>query len=123
MRALPLSIGTIHFVGIGGIVMSGIAEVLHTLGYVALCQGEYAEAAKLCAESLTLAQELNDRETGAFAARNLAYAEYHTHNSRTSKLLVVSLITATRAPFVASAGVKFLPCTMSPPVTSTQFAV
>jgi UDP-N-acetylmuramate--alanine ligase len=33
MRALPLSIGTIHFIGIGGIGMSGIAEVLHTLGY------------------------------------------------------------------------------------------
>src|SRR6201985_2435674 len=33
MRALPLSIGAIHFVGIGGIGMSGIAEVLHTLGY------------------------------------------------------------------------------------------
>ena len=34
MRALPLTIGTIHFVGIGGIGMSGIAEVLHNLGYV-----------------------------------------------------------------------------------------
>jgi UDP-N-acetylmuramate--alanine ligase len=33
MRALPLSIGTVHFVGIGGIGMSGIAEVLHMLGY------------------------------------------------------------------------------------------
>jgi UDP-N-acetylmuramate--alanine ligase len=33
MRALSLSIGTIHFVGIGGIGMSGIAEVLHNLGY------------------------------------------------------------------------------------------
>ncbi|WP_291363723.1 UDP-N-acetylmuramate--L-alanine ligase [Acetobacter sp. UBA5411] len=33
MRALPLTIGTIHFVGIGGIGMSGIAEVLHMLGY------------------------------------------------------------------------------------------
>lgn len=33
MRALPLDIGTIHFVGIGGIGMSGIAEVLHNLGY------------------------------------------------------------------------------------------
>ena len=33
MRALPLDIGTVHFVGIGGIGMSGIAEVLHTLGY------------------------------------------------------------------------------------------
>ena len=33
MKALPLSIGTIHFVGIGGIGMSGIAELLKTLGY------------------------------------------------------------------------------------------
>jgi len=33
MRALPLDIGLIHFVGIGGIGMSGIAEVMHNLGY------------------------------------------------------------------------------------------
>jgi UDP-N-acetylmuramate--alanine ligase len=33
MRAMPLSIGVIHFVGIGGIGMSGIAEILHNLGY------------------------------------------------------------------------------------------
>src|SRR5204863_5695521 len=33
MRSLPESIGPIHFVGIGGIGMSGIAEVLHNLGY------------------------------------------------------------------------------------------
>ena len=33
MRALPLTIGPLHFVGIGGIGMSGIAEVLHNLGY------------------------------------------------------------------------------------------
>jgi UDP-N-acetylmuramate--alanine ligase len=33
MRALPLSIGTLHFVGVGGIGMSGIAEILHNLGY------------------------------------------------------------------------------------------
>ncbi|GGC39261.1 UDP-N-acetylmuramate--L-alanine ligase [Siccirubricoccus deserti] len=33
MRALPQTIGPIHFVGIGGIGMSGIAEVLHNLGY------------------------------------------------------------------------------------------
>ncbi len=29
----PLSIGMIHFTGIGGIGMSGIAEILHNLGY------------------------------------------------------------------------------------------
>ncbi len=33
MRELPLTIGPLHFVGIGGIGMSGIAEVLHNLGY------------------------------------------------------------------------------------------
>jgi len=33
MRRLPLHIGTLHFVGIGGIGMSGIAEILHSLGY------------------------------------------------------------------------------------------
>lgn len=33
MRAMPLDIGTIHFVGIGGIGMSGIAEILVNLGY------------------------------------------------------------------------------------------
>jgi UDP-N-acetylmuramate--alanine ligase len=33
MRTLPLSIGIIHFVGIGGIGMSGIAEVMHNLDY------------------------------------------------------------------------------------------
>ncbi|SDG44751.1 UDP-N-acetylmuramate--L-alanine ligase [Roseospirillum parvum] len=33
MRALPLDIGPMHFVGIGGIGMSGIAEVLVNLGY------------------------------------------------------------------------------------------
>lgn len=33
MMQMPLSIGKLHFVGIGGIGMSGIAEVLHELGY------------------------------------------------------------------------------------------
>ena len=33
MSKLPLSIGLIHFIGIGGIGMSGIAEVLNELGY------------------------------------------------------------------------------------------
>ncbi len=33
MRSLPASLGPLHFVGIGGIGMSGIAEVLHNLGY------------------------------------------------------------------------------------------
>lgn len=31
--SIPLEIGILHFVGIGGIGMSGIAEILHNLGY------------------------------------------------------------------------------------------
>jgi UDP-N-acetylmuramate--alanine ligase len=57
MRALPLSIGTIHFVGIGGIGMSGIAEVLHELGYTV--QGsdiaESANVQRLRAEGIPVA--------------------------------------------------------------------
>ncbi len=33
MKGVATDIGTIHFVGIGGIGMSGIAEVMHNLGY------------------------------------------------------------------------------------------
>jgi UDP-N-acetylmuramate--alanine ligase len=33
MKGVGVEIGTIHFVGIGGIGMSGIAEVMHNMGY------------------------------------------------------------------------------------------
>ena len=33
MNVLPLDLGPVHFIGIGGIGMSGIAEILHHLGY------------------------------------------------------------------------------------------
>ena len=33
MRGVPTNIGTVHFVGIGGIGMSGIARVMKNLGY------------------------------------------------------------------------------------------
>jgi UDP-N-acetylmuramate--alanine ligase len=42
---LPLELGPIHFVGIGGIGMSGIAEVLITLGYSV--QGSDSKASKI----------------------------------------------------------------------------
>ena len=42
---LPLELGPIHFVGIGGIGMSGIAEVLLNLGYSV--QGSDAKASKI----------------------------------------------------------------------------
>lgn len=46
MKALPLDIGVIHFVGIGGIGMSGIAETLHALGY-AVQGSDVAESANI----------------------------------------------------------------------------
>ena len=42
---LPVELGPIHFIGIGGIGMSGIAEVLMTLGY--RVQGSDAKASKI----------------------------------------------------------------------------
>ena len=32
-KTMPLDVGLIYFIGIGGIGMSGIAEILHNLGY------------------------------------------------------------------------------------------
>ncbi|MBW6506351.1 MAG: UDP-N-acetylmuramate--L-alanine ligase [Rhodobacteraceae bacterium] len=49
---LPGELGPIHFIGIGGIGMSGIAEVLMTLGYVV--QGSDAKASKITDRLVTL---------------------------------------------------------------------
>ncbi|MGB8811583.1 MAG: UDP-N-acetylmuramate--L-alanine ligase [Paracoccaceae bacterium] len=49
---LPGELGPIHFVGIGGIGMSGIAEVLITLGYSV--QGSDAKASKITDRLVTL---------------------------------------------------------------------
>lgn len=42
-KSMPLDIGMIHFVGIGGIGMSGIAEILHNLGYQ-VCGSDASES-------------------------------------------------------------------------------
>jgi UDP-N-acetylmuramate--alanine ligase len=52
---LPGELGPIHFVGIGGIGMSGIAEVLMTLGY--RVQGSDAKASKITDRLVTLGAE------------------------------------------------------------------
>lgn len=46
MVAIPKDIGTLHFTGIGGIGMSGIAEILHALGY-AVQGSDLAEGANV----------------------------------------------------------------------------
>ncbi len=53
---LPGELGPIHFVGIGGIGMSGIAEVLMTLGYVV--QGSDAKASKITDRLATLGAQI-----------------------------------------------------------------
>ena len=53
---LPLEMGPIHFVGIGGIGMSGIAEVLMTLGY--RVQGSDSRASKITDRLVSLGAEV-----------------------------------------------------------------
>ena len=93
MRALPLTIGTLHFVGIGGIGMSGIAEVLHNLGYSV--QGsdlnESANVARLRAAGIPVAI--------GHAAENLGAAQ----------VVVVSTAVKRDNPEVAAARARLLP--------------
>ena len=49
---LPGELGPIHFVGIGGIGMSGIAEVLMTLGY--RVQGSDSKASKITGAAFSI---------------------------------------------------------------------
>ena len=93
MRALPLSIGTIHFVGIGGIGMSGIAEVLNNLGYSV--QGsdiaEGGNVARLRAAGIPVAI--------GHAAENLGAAQ----------VVVVSTAVKKDNPEVQAARIRMLP--------------
>ena len=93
MRALPLSIGPLHFVGIGGIGMSGIAEVLHELGYQV--QGsdvsENANVQRLRANGIVV--------TVGHDAKNLGNAQ----------VVVVSTAVPRDNPEVVAARVKLIP--------------
>ncbi|MBE0531672.1 MAG: UDP-N-acetylmuramate--L-alanine ligase [Rhodospirillales bacterium] len=93
MMALPLDLGPMHFVGIGGIGMSGIAEILHNLGYVV--QGsdvaENANVARLRALGIPI--------TVGHAAENLGEAQ----------VLVVSSAVKRDNPEVATARERLIP--------------
>ena len=93
MRALPLTIGKIHFVGIGGIGMSGIAEVLHTLGY-AVQGSDIAESANV--------QRL--RENGI--AVSIGHA---ADNLGDARVVVVSTAVKRDNPEVVAARARFIP--------------
>jgi UDP-N-acetylmuramate--alanine ligase len=93
MRALPLNIGLIHFVGIGGIGMSGIAEILHNLGYQV--QGsDVAESA-----NVRRLRELGVPVTVGHAAENVDDAQ----------VVVVSSAIKPDNPEVEAARERFIP--------------
>jgi UDP-N-acetylmuramate--alanine ligase len=93
MRALPLSIGTIHFVGIGGIGMSGIAEVLHNLGY-SVQGSDIADSA-----NVRRLREAGIRVAVGHAPENLGDAQ----------VVVVSTAVKADNPEVKAARARFLP--------------
>ena len=93
MRIMPLDIGPIHFVGIGGIGMSGIAEVMHTLGYNVRGsdQTESANVRRLTVLGIPVAI--------GHSASNVADAE----------VLVVSSAVVSSNPEVVAARERFIP--------------
>ena len=93
MRTMPLDIGPIHFVGIGGIGMSGIAEVMHTLGYNVRGsdQTESANVRRLTVLGIPVAI--------GHSASNVADAE----------VLVVSSAVVSSNPEVVAARERFIP--------------
>jgi UDP-N-acetylmuramate--alanine ligase len=90
---MPQTIGVVHFIGIGGIGMSGIAEVLHNLGY--RVQGsDQADGANV--------QRLRDKGIACFVghkAENLGDAE----------VVVVSTAVKKTNPELIAAREKLLP--------------
>ena len=90
---MPQTIGLVHFIGIGGIGMSGIAEVLHNLGYKV--QGsDQADSANV--------QRLRDKGIECFvghSAENLGDAE----------VVVVSTAIKKSNPELKAAREKLLP--------------
>ena len=93
MRALPLSIGRMHFVGIGGIGMSGIAEVLHTLGY-SVQGSDIAESANV----------YRLREAGIPVAIG-----HDAANLGDARVVVVSTAVKRDNPEVVAARARFIP--------------
>ena len=90
---MPQTIGVVHFIGIGGIGMSGIAEVLHNLGY-AVQGSDQADSANV--------QRLRDKGIACFvghAAENLGDAE----------VVVVSTAVKKNNPELVAARERLLP--------------
>jgi UDP-N-acetylmuramate--alanine ligase len=90
---LPQTIGVVHFVGIGGIGMSGIAEVLHTLGYQVQGsdQSDGANLERLRAKGIT------------------CFVGHKAENLGAAEVVVVSTAIKKSNPELAAAREKLLP--------------
>jgi UDP-N-acetylmuramate--alanine ligase len=93
MRSIPLNIGNLHFVGIGGIGMSGIAEILHNLGY-SVQGSDIADSA-----NVKRLRDLGIRVSIGHAAENVADAS----------VVVISSAVKGDNPEVIAAREKLLP--------------
>lgn len=90
---MPTSIGLVHFIGIGGIGMSGIAEVLHNLGH--RVQGsDQADGANV--------QRLRDKGIPVFVG-------HRAENLGDCEVVVVSTAIRKNNPELAAAREKLLP--------------
>jgi len=90
---MPQTIGLVHFIGIGGIGMSGIAEVLHNLGY--RVQGsDQAESANV--------QRLRDKGIECFVG-------HRAENLGDAEVVVVSTAIKKSNPELMAAREKLLP--------------
>ena len=93
MKAMPRTIGTIHFVGIGGIGMSGIAEILHNLGY-SVQGSDVAESANV--------KRLRDMGIAVQVG-------HEAHNLGEAQVVVISSAIPRDNPEVAAARAKLIP--------------
>ncbi|MFN7709647.1 MAG: UDP-N-acetylmuramate--L-alanine ligase [Holosporales bacterium] len=93
MHVSPQAVGIVHFVGIGGIGMSGIAEILHSLGY--LVQGS------------DLSESINVKR---LMAKGIAVKIGHTaENIDHASVLVVSSAVRQDNPELIAARQRMLP--------------
>ncbi len=93
MRSLPGSIGPLHFIGIGGIGMSGIAEVLHNLGY--------------SVQGSDLAESANTRRLTGLGIR--VAIGHRAENLDSAEVIVVSSAVKPDNPEVVAARARRLP--------------
>lgn len=93
MKLGPCKAGRIHFIGIGGVGMSGIAEILHTLGYSVQGSDQQENA---------LTKRLQEKGIPIFF-------EHHAHNLEKVQAVVVSSAIPKHNPELEAARFQEIP--------------